>query len=165
MLAEVPHTRIGAHHRNVDWRAPMTAPARLGIMGAKGGHAMALLSLGDFLWSLLAVFFMVIYFMMLFQVIADVFRRKDASGGKKALWLIVLLVVPLLGLVIYMFTNGDDMAERNVQTMQRQQEQFDDHVREVAGGSAAEIERAKGLLDSGAISQAEFDRLKAKALT
>jgi hypothetical protein len=76
----------------------------------------------------------------------------------------VLLVVPLLGLVIYMFTNGDDMAERNVQTMQRQQEQFDDHVREVAGGSAAEIERAKGLLDSGAISQAEFDRLKAKAL-
>ena len=125
---------------------------------------MAVLSLSDFLWSLLVIFFMVIYFMMLFQVIADVFRRKDASGGKKALWLIALLILPLLGLVIYMFANGEHMAERNVQTMQRQQQQFDDHVRTVAGGSAAEIERAKGLLDSGAISQDEFDRLKAKAL-
>jgi hypothetical protein len=125
---------------------------------------MVVLSLSEFLWSLLVIFFMVIYFMMLFQVIADIFRRKDASGGKKALWLIVLLCVPLFGLVIYMLTNGEHMAERNVQTMERQQQQFDDHVREVSGGSAAEIERAKGLLDSGAISQDEFDRLKAKAL-
>jgi predicted PurR-regulated permease PerM len=125
---------------------------------------MVVLSLGEFLWSLLVIFFMVVYFMMLFQVIVDVFRRKDASGGKKALWLITLLIFPLLGLLAYMFTNGDSMTSRNVQEMQRSQERFDDYVRETAGGSAAEIEKAKGLLDSGAISQAEFDRLKTKAL-
>jgi predicted PurR-regulated permease PerM len=125
---------------------------------------MVVLSLGEFLWSLLVIFFMVVYFMMLFQVIVDVFRRKDASGGKKALWLITLLIFPLVGLLAYMFTNGDSMTSRNVQEMQRSQERFDDYVRETAGGSAAEIEKAKGLLDSGAISQAEFDRLKTKAL-
>jgi len=125
---------------------------------------MVVLSLGEFLWSLLVIFFMVVYFMMLFQVIVDVFRRKDASGGKKALWLITLLIFPLLGLLAYMFTNGDSMTQRNVNEMQRSQERFDDYVRETAGGSAAEIEKAKGLLDSGAISQAEFDRLKSKAL-
>ena len=125
---------------------------------------MVVLSLGEFLWSLLVIFFMVVYFMMLFQVIVDVFRRKDASGGKKALWLIALLIFPLVGLLAYMFTNGDSMTSRNVQEMQRSQERFDDYVRETAGGSAAEIEKAKGLLDSGAISQAEFDRLKSKAL-
>jgi len=74
------------------------------------------------------------------------------------------LIFPLLGLLAYMFTNGDNMTSRNVQEMQRSQERFDDYVRETAGGSAAEIEKAKGLLDSGAISQAEFDRLKSKAL-
>ena len=127
---------------------------------------MVVLSLGEFLWSLLVIFFMVIYFMMLFQVIVDVFRRQDASGGKKALWLIFLLVVPLVGLLIYMIANGEGMTERNVQVMRDSQQQFDDHVRTVAAtsGSAGEIEKAKELLDSGAISQDEFDRLKAKAL-
>ena len=127
---------------------------------------MAVLSLGEFLWSLLVIFFMVIYFMMLFYVIVDVFRRHDASGGKKALWLLFLLVAPLLGLLIYLIANGDHMAKRNVDAAQAQQKQFDSYVRETAGsgGSAAEIEKAKGLLDSGAISQAEFDQLKAKAL-
>jgi hypothetical protein len=128
---------------------------------------MVVLSLGEFLWSLLVIFFMVIYFMMLFQVIVDVFRRQDASGGKKALWLIFLLVVPLVGLLIYMIANGEGMTERNVQVMRDSQRQFDDHVRTVAAnsGPAGEIEKAKELLDSGAISQDEFDRLKAKALT
>ena len=75
---------------------------------------MMLLSLGEFLWSLLALFFMVIYFMMLFYVIVDVFRRHDASGGKKALWLVFLLVAPLVGLLAYMITNSDGIAARNV---------------------------------------------------
>ena len=128
---------------------------------------MPLLDLGDFLWSLLVIFFMVIYFMMLFQVVIDVFRRDDASGGKKALWLIFLLVAPLFGLLIYMISNGEGMAKRNVRDAQRSQEQFDDYVRSVSssGGATAEIERAKGLLDSGAITQEEFERLKAKALS
>jgi predicted PurR-regulated permease PerM len=127
---------------------------------------MTLLSLGEFLWSLLIIFFMVIYFMMLFQVIVDIFRRQDASGGKKALWLIVLLVLPLVGLLAYMISNGASMTERNVQVMQDSQRQFDDHVRTVAAssGPASEIGKAKELLDSGAISQQEFEQLKARAL-
>ena len=127
---------------------------------------MMLLSLGEFLWSLLVLFFMVIYFMMLFYVIVDVFRRHDASGGKKALWLLFLLVAPLVGLIAYMITNSDGMAERNVNAAQQQQDQFDNYVRTTAGGgSAAEIEKAKSLLDSGAITQDEFNALKAKALS
>jgi predicted PurR-regulated permease PerM len=140
------------------------APAPLAIMPCERRAVMVVLSLGDFLWSLLVIFFMVAYFMMLFHVIVDVFRRKDASGGKKALWLLFLLVFPLLGLLAYLFTNGEGMTARNVQDVQRSQQQFDDYVRDVAGGSAGEIEKAKSLLDSGAISQAEFERLKAKAL-
>jgi predicted PurR-regulated permease PerM len=127
---------------------------------------MLLLSLGEFLWSLLVIFFMVIYFMMLFQVIIDVFRRHDASGGKKAAWLLFLLIAPLVGLLIYLITNSESMAKRNIQQAQRQQEQFDSYVRDTAssGGSAAEIEKAKGLLDSGAITQDEYNALKNKAL-
>ena len=120
----------------------------------------------DFFWSILIIFFMLIYVIMLFQVVVDVFRRDDASGGKKALWLIFLLVTPLLGLLVYMIANGDGMARRNLKEVQRSQDAFDEYVRTTAGsgGAAAEIEKAKGLLDSGTISQAEFDTLKAKAL-
>ncbi len=127
---------------------------------------MALLSVGELLWSLLVLFFMIVYFMMLFYVIVDVFRRHDASGGKKALWLIFLLIFPLVGLLAYMVTNSEGMVSRNVKQAQQQQDQFDSYVRETAGGgSASEIERAKGLLDSGAITQDEFNALKAKALS
>ncbi len=125
---------------------------------------MVLLSLGDFLWSLVVIFFMIIYFMMLFQVVIDVFRRQDASGVTKVLWLLVLLFLPLLGLIIYMIANAEGMAQRNIKDAQRSQAQFDDYVRDVSGGSASEIAKAKELLDSGAISQTEFDQLKAKAL-
>ena len=121
----------------------------------------------DFLWSLLIIFFMIIYFMMLFHVIVDIFRRKDVGGGSKALWLIFLLVIPLLGLLIYMIVNGQSMTERDVRGAQQSQQQFDDYVRSVSasgGGAADQIAKAKGLLDSGAISQAEFDQIKSKAL-
>jgi hypothetical protein len=103
--------------------------------------------------------------MMLFQVIFDVFRRRDASGFKKAAWLIFLLVVPLVGLLAYLIVNADEMASRNIKAVEASQQAFDDRVREVAaGGASAEIAKAKDLLDSGAISQAEYDQLKAKAL-
>lgn len=126
---------------------------------------MLFADLGDVLWSLLIIFFMIIYFMMLFQVIFDVFRRRDASGFKKAAWLIFLLVVPLVGLLAYLIVNADEMASRNIKAVEASQQAFDDRVREVAaGGASAEIAKAKDLLDSGAISQAEYDQLKAKAL-
>ena len=128
---------------------------------------MTVLSLSEFLWSLLVIFFMVIYFMMLFQVIIDVFRRHDESGVKKALWLIALLVLPLFGLLIYMIVNSEGMAERNVSAVQQSQAAFDEHVRTVAGdggGAAAEIAKANELRQSGAITEQEFAALKAKAL-
>jgi predicted PurR-regulated permease PerM len=117
-----------------------------------------------FLWSLIVIFFMVVYFMMLFSVIVDVFRRHDIHGGKKALWLIFLLFAPLLGLLVYLIVNGHGIAERQAKDAQRSQAQFDDYVKGVAGGSADQIAKAKELLDAGTISQAEFDQLKAKAL-
>ncbi|HYW28684.1 MAG TPA: SHOCT domain-containing protein [Gaiellales bacterium] len=123
------------------------------------GTRMTLLSLGEFLWSLLVIFFMVIYFMMLFQVIVDVFRRHDASGGKKALWLIFLFVAPFIGLIAYMITNSEGMAQRSVS-------EADAYARARVGRSSTEqIQEAKQLLDSGAITNEEYQQLKAQALT
>ena len=97
---------------------------------------------------------------------ADVFRRRDASGAKKTLWLIFLIFVPFLGVFVYLIANGDDMAKRNIEAGAGQRSEMDEYVRATAGsgGPASEIEKAKGLLDSGAITQAEFDAIKAKAL-
>jgi hypothetical protein len=128
---------------------------------------VVVLSLSEFVWSLLIIFFMVMYFMMLFQIIGDIFRRDDTSGGAKVLWLIFLLVAPFLSLFIYVIVNGKGMQERAVRDVQQSRQAMDDHIRTVAGGGGAadEISQAKALLDSGAISQAEFDQLKAKALS
>jgi ABC-type multidrug transport system fused ATPase/permease subunit len=120
----------------------------------------------DVLWTLLVFFVWVSWFMLLFHVVGDVFRRRDASGGKKTLWLIFLLFVPFLGAFAYLIANGDGMAQRNAERVAAAQGEMNDYIRSAAGSSSAagEIERAKRLLDSGAISQAEFDAIKAKAL-
>ena len=119
----------------------------------------------DLLWSLIIIFFFVVYFMMLFSVIVDVFRRHDIHGGKKALWLLFILVAPLLGLLIYLIVNSHGIAERQQKDVQKSQAEFDSYVKSVAGSdSADQIAKAKSLLDAGTISQAEFDQLKAKAL-
>ncbi len=108
----------------------------------------------------------IIWFWLLITVFSDVFRRRDTSGFSKVLWIIFVIVVPFLGVFIYMIANHEGMTERSVRQAQAQQAQMDDYVRNVAGSgsAAAEIEKAKGLLDSGAITQAEFDAIKAKAL-
>jgi hypothetical protein len=120
----------------------------------------------DVLWSMLVFFLWVAWFILLFHIVADVFRRRDASGWKKAAWLIFILFVPFVGVFAYLIVNSDDMARRNVERAAAARSEMDEYVRSVAaeGGSAAEIERAKGLLDSGAITQAEFEAIKAKAL-
>jgi hypothetical protein len=120
----------------------------------------------DVLWTMLVFFLWVAWFILLFRIVADVFRRRDIGGGKKTVWMIFILFVPFIGVFAYLIANGDDMARRNVEETQAAQTQFDEHVRAVAatGGSAAEIEKAKQLLDSGAITQSEFDAIKAKAL-
>ena len=121
----------------------------------------------DLMWTMLVFFVWIAWIMLLFHILGDIFRRRDASGFTKTLWVIFVIVVPFLGVLVYVIANGSGMAERNMRQAQAQQEQFDTYVQSVAGsgGAAAEIEKAKGLLDSGAISQAEFDAIKAKALS
>ena len=121
----------------------------------------------DVLWTLLVIFAWVIWFWLLIVVFGDVFRRHDIGGGKKVVWLIFVIFLPFIGVFAYLIANSDGMAQRNAERAQAQQAQFDDYVRTTAGGgsgAAAEIDKAKQLLDSGAISQQEFDAIKAKAL-
>ena len=120
----------------------------------------------DILWTMFIFFLFVIWIWILITVFTDVFRRKDIGGGSKTLWIIFVILLPYLGVFVYLIANHDGMADRNIQRMQQQQQQTDAYIQSVAGsgGSAAEIEKAKGLLDSGAITQAEFDTLKQKAL-
>jgi heme/copper-type cytochrome/quinol oxidase subunit 2 len=118
------------------------------------------------MWTMLVFFAWVIWFWILITCFMDLFRRKDASGGKKVLWVIFMILAPFLGVFVYLIANHDGMADRSIKQAQSQQQQMDEYVRQTAGsgGSAAEIEKAKGLLDSGAITQAEFDQIKQKAL-
>src|SRR3954469_16063747 len=120
----------------------------------------------DILWTMILFFCWVAWIWVLVVIIGDLFRRHDASGWVKALWVIVLILFPFLGVLIYMIANGKGMSERQLQQAKAGQEQFAEYVRSVKteGGAAAEIEKAKGLLDSGAITPAEFESLKAKAL-
>jgi hypothetical protein len=116
--------------------------------------------------SILIFFLWVAWFMLLFRVFGDVFRRADLSGLGKTAWIILVILVPFLGVFIYLITQNDGMTERNMSAARAQRAQYDEYIRDTvgSGGSAAEIERAKALLDSGAITQVEFDALKQKAL-
>ena len=120
----------------------------------------------DILWTMFIFFLFVIWIWILITVFVDIFRRKDASGFTKAAWIIFVIILPYLGVLIYLIANHDGMADRNIAQVQQQQQATDAYIQSVAGsgGAAAEIEKAKGLLDSGAITQAEFDSIKAKAL-
>ena len=120
----------------------------------------------DVLWTMIIFFLWILWFWLLFMVFADVFRRRDLSGLGKAAWLIGMILLPFLGVFVYIITQHDSMTERNVSQARTERAQFDQYVRDAAGsgGAAAEIERAKGLLDSGAINQTEFDSIKQKAL-
>ena len=119
----------------------------------------------DVFWTMILFFCWVAWIWMLIMIFSDVFRR-DISGWAKAGWCLFVLVLPFLGAFIYVIANGKGLTERRVHDAQVSQANFDDYVRNVAadGGSAGEIQRAKELLDSGAINQTEFDQLKAKAL-
>jgi hypothetical protein len=121
----------------------------------------------DILGSMLFFFCFVIWLWILFAIFGDLFRRHDVGGWGKAGWIILLIVLPFLGALIYFGTQGKGMAERKADEIQAAQAQFDQYVRQTAGsggGAAAEISQAKQLLDSGAISQEEFQSLKSKAL-
>ena len=118
------------------------------------------------MWTLLVIFAWVIWFWLLITVFIDLFRRHDCSGWAKAGWIIFVIILPFLGVLVYLIAESKGIAERTQNQAQQSQEQFDDYVKTVAAQSdpAEQIAKAKSLLDSGAITQAEFDSLKAKAL-
>src|SRR3954469_13100670 len=120
----------------------------------------------DVFWTMILFFFWVAWIWVLVGIITDLFRRHDTSGWVKAIWVVVLIFMPFLGVLIYMIANGRGMAERSAERAQENRELFAQYAAPAAsnGGAAGEIEKAKALLDSGAITQAEFESLKAKAL-
>jgi hypothetical protein len=122
-------------------------------------------SFGNVLWTMIVFFCWVAWIWLLVIILSDLFRR-DISGWAKAAWCIFLIFLPFLGALVYLIAEGKNMTQRRVTEAQVAQTEFDHYVRKVAadGGSAGEIERAKQLLDSGAINQEEFEMLKAKAL-
>jgi hypothetical protein len=121
----------------------------------------------DVVWTLIIFFLWVAWFWILISILADIFRRHDISGWAKAGWVLLVIVIPFIGVLIYVGVNGKGMAERNVKDQQVARSEADDYIRTVAGsggGAAAEIEKAKQLLDTGAITEAEYAALKQKAL-
>jgi hypothetical protein len=117
-------------------------------------------------WTVLIFFAFFIWIWLLFVVFADVFRRSDIGGWGKAGWIIFVIILPYLGVFVYLIAEHKGMTERQVSDAKAAQSQMDDYVREVAGSSdpTQQIAKAQELLKSGAISQEEFDALKRKAL-
>ena len=122
----------------------------------------------DIFWSMLWFFFLVIWLIILLHVLQDLFRDHEMSGWAKVGWVIFLVLVPFLTVLIYLIVRGQGMATRSLEHQQKAREQFDAYVKSAAGSGAGsdldQIAHAKQLLDSGAINQAEFDKLKAKVL-
>ncbi len=120
----------------------------------------------DILWSMTIFFVFVIWIWLLITVFADIFRRHDIGGGMKAIWILFVVVLPYLGVFIYLIAQSKGMAERSVTQAQAQQAQFDAYVQSKASTTspADQIAQAKAMLDAGTITQAEYDQLKAKAL-
>jgi hypothetical protein len=127
-------------------------------------------SFSDIFWSMLWFYFLFLWIMVLFHILSDLFRDHTVPAVTKTLWVLFLVFLPFLAALVYLLTRGKGMAERAASRQQQAQEQFDSYVRTVAttGDATAsptdQIARAKELLDAGTIDQAEFDRLKAKAL-
>jgi uncharacterized membrane protein YcjF (UPF0283 family) len=118
----------------------------------------------DVLWTMILFFAWVAWLWIVVTVFVDLFRRDDIGGWGKAGWVVFVIVLPFLGVLIYLIAQHDGMQERNERQFRAQKAAFDQQVREAAGGSASEIAKAKELLDSGAITQSEFEAIKAKAL-
>lgn len=124
------------------------------------------MSFWDVVWFIIIAFAFTAYLMMLFSIIADIFRDSETSGVKKALWLVGLLFVPLLVALIYVIVNGNDMARRTATSHFAAQQQQEKYIKQVvsAANPTDQIAQASVMLDKGTISQSEFDTLKAKAL-
>ena len=124
------------------------------------------MSFWDILWFILISYAFIAYLMLLFNIVADLFRDKELSGFGKAAWMLCLIFVPFLSAVIYLIARGPAMGERHAEAIGRQVEAQNDYIRSVAAppSGAAQVAEAKSLLDAGTINQAEFETLKQKAL-
>ncbi len=120
----------------------------------------------DVFWTMFVFFIWILWFMLLFRIFGDLFRRRDIGGGTKTAWIIFVILVPFLGVFIYLITQSNKMTDRDTESMQAARAEQDAHIQSVVAGSSAadQLTQAKQLLDSGAITQAEFDTMKAKAL-
>jgi hypothetical protein len=124
----------------------------------------------NILWTMIIFFAWVVWIWMMVVILTDVFRREDIGGWAKAAWVVFMIVLPFIGVLTYLIAQGKGMNERRMRDVNEAQAAIDSHIRSVAGSggngdsAGAEIERAKRLLDSGAIDQGEFDKLKAKVL-
>jgi hypothetical protein len=130
------------------------------------------MSFWDIVWFIFITWVFVAYLMALFSIIGDIFRDHELSGVWKAVWVISLVFFPFITAVVYLIARGGGMAERSMRASATHRQQQDAYIREVAGTSSSsssaspteQITQARALLDSGAISQPEYDVLKAKAL-
>lgn len=118
-------------------------------------------SFWDVLWTTFVIFVWAMFLVIVINVVIDLFRSHDIGGWSKALWLILIIAIPFVGVLIYLIVRGGGMAERAQKAQQAQVERFVGN----AGTPTDQIAQAKSLLDAGAIDQAEFDKLKAKALS
>lgn len=117
------------------------------------------------LWLMIVFFAFIIWIWLLISVFADIFRRRDIGGGMKAIWIVFVIIAPYLGVLIYLIAEHNGMADRSMEQMKAMKAQQDDYIKSVAGSSPTDqIAQAKSLLDSGAITQEEYDALKVKAL-
>ena len=123
---------------------------------------------GSFLLALLEFFLFFAWIMCLFWIFGDIFRSKDLGGVAKTFWVLFVIIIPWLGILVYLIARGKGMHERQLEQMKDMQRAQNEYIKSVAGSSSSsatdQIASAKGLLDSGTINQAEFDKLKAKAL-
>ncbi len=117
-------------------------------------------------WTMLIFFGFIIWIWILITVFADLFRRHDTSGFAKVLWIIFIILIPYFGVFVYLIVEHKGMAERTIKAQQEAQSQVDQYVKSVAGKSdpAEQIAKGKALLDQGAISQEEFNKIKQQAL-
>jgi hypothetical protein len=119
----------------------------------------------DLFWTMLEIFLFFIWIFLLFWVFMDIFRSRDMGGGAKALWVIFIIILPFLGIFVYLIARGGSMHERQVAAAQAQQQAFDSYVRETAGTSSADqLAKLADLKASGAITDDEFNQAKAKIL-
>ena len=146
---------------------PDEAGAAIGSVVGLSGHGVDFLhSIGSFFWTLFWIVVLIGYLMALFSIITDLFRDRDTSGVVKAIWIVALIFLPLLTSLVYLIVKGRSMADRSARTADAMKQQQDAYIRDVAAKAspADQIAQAQKMLDAGAISQPEYERLKEKAL-